>query len=83
MAGAPHSLFYDAAKPLNRCLARQRAPLSYLSFIGIKLYYRTGIRAIRLAGHHLDALAVDGHGQHLCTRLDDGFVHALAGLRLD
>ena len=62
---------------------RRQTPLSYLSFIGTKLYYRTGIRAIRLAGHDLDALAVDGHGQDLCTRTGDGFLYALAGLRLD
>src|SRR5438046_8969003 len=35
------------------------------------------------AGHDLDALAVDGHGQGLCTRIDNGLLQAWAGLWLD
>ena len=55
-------LFYDATKPLNRCLDGERSFLPYLSSIQVELYYWTGIRANTLAGHDLDALAIDGHG---------------------
>src|SRR6267378_2713770 len=79
-AEAPHSLFYDAGKPLNRCLTREKTPLSYLSSIEGELYYRTGTRANFLARYDLDALAVDAHEEDLCASFTDGLFHALAGV---
>src|SRR5205814_6377195 len=55
----------------------------YLSSIGAKLYDRTGIRAKFLPGNHLNALAIDGHGQHFGPSFTNGVFHAVAGVWLD
>src|SRR5229473_1451429 len=79
----PPSLFYDAGKPVNRCLAKERTPLSNLSSMEVGLYYGTRAPANSLAGYDLDALAVDAHGQNLGASFADGGFHALAGVRFD
>src|SRR5260370_17951110 len=79
----PRPLFYDATKPLNRCIARERTRLFYLCSIGDELYYRTGILANSLAGHDLDSLAVNGHGQNLGATVTNGRFHAFPGVCLD
>src|SRR5882757_5578998 len=78
----PLTLFYDATELLNRCLARERSPLAWLS-IGAELYYRTEIHANPLTRNNLDALAVDGHGENFATSFANGVLHALAGVRFD
>src|SRR5260370_19155134 len=79
----PRPLFYDATKPLSRCIARERTRLFYLCSIGDEVYARPGILANSLAGRDLDSLAVNGHGQNLGASVTNGRFHAFPGVWLD
>src|SRR5206468_1201056 len=70
----------EAGEQVPRC-GGDASPLPVLDWA--KLYDRTRIRAKFLAGNHLNALTVDGHGQLFGPSFTNGVFHAVASGWLD